>query len=1365
MKKHLYFLVLWLLMLVVHCPVTTIAQIFAPEGLNMPGDWNGWTNYPAAGSVFRSGTLVPAGQINLITTGDRRWQTAINCQSSGGNVTPNTTYQFLFTSGPASGPWNNAWRNTTVQMNTIQNYNFTGGGANNSITFGAAGTYTMNWRDNGYANTSAIFMYTANAPVTMSGWSQNPAAGAIGGNQAVNVNVNFSAAPSPQELFYVRYTTNNFASSTIIPITVNGTTGSATIPGLPTNTNVQYYIFSTTVNNPSSNFDMVTLRFLNNGGLNYSYTVGALVWNSVASGNWSNPATWSAGVMPDSNAVVTITSGHTVTLDTNAHVSSFTIQSGATFVGSDNRVRTISIPNNVVIVNNGTISAATGSTFQLLGRAVFSGNAVALHHVNAAGELDVPTGSTLSGTLRLNPGAFLTRALTYQVGSTLEYTQNYGRYNEWLTGSSGPGVPWNVQINSGVTLNMNGNNTEAFVRGNLILNGTIGLSNQSGGNLVILGNYQAGASSSLLTNTRSVIFRGNSAQQVGKSTVSGEIFGTLVVDNPAGLTLTSPVQINATLQLSQGQLNNSSHALTFVAGTNLSRSGGSLSQTPVYLDSINLEYASSITPGVEWPTAFDKIRNLTVTNGGTLTLNANRTVNRTLDCSGGSVVLASGANLQLNGTLTGTAISGLENSTLTLGGLSNAAATLSPAGPLCNLSINRAAVVNLGSSFTLEGNLTLNAGQLRSSGARTITFSGRYGSDSLTSITFNGGALEGTNQGVGNDLAIMASQGTLVVQGSISTTQNSDHKVFSLTVQPSARLDLRTGLLVRHGVFTINGQLIMGNGGSLETQPSGSITPVYHTSTGRLRYQATNVEQNIEWPLNNGPAEVSVAGGAMVRLLQSRTTGTLRINSGGTLQLDAPLLVSNGGLINGLLQVNANQSLSLTGTALQVAGAGQVRLEDGASMLDQEAVLGGGGSLNGSLTVRRQGSTSNLKYNFWSSPVAGSTIGVLGSTDLRRFDATTQSWVPSNFSENLPSNTPMQFGIGYTASNSGLVQFQGSANNANTDVNLSLNPGVNDDWNLLGNPYPSAIQGQTFLTDNAGRINGAVYFWDRSFVYGANNSQNSFSGADYVARNLTSGAFVIPSCQGFFVEAVGAQARFRNQQRIANGATLFRQQTDETERAFFTLSNQNRQSACLIGFNPAATDGYDPLWDAKKMFGQSELQLYSLLNGKAFDIQGLGALTTSVQVPIGVMASKSGMVQFKWEKKENWKNAEVWLEDKKLQRFTLLNEKPVSLELAAGTEEQRFVLHFRPNATIQPIGPGFNSDLKVWANSGFLTVENWGTQKLSGIALYEVNGRKVWEEINPGESGRLVRSLNLPAGVYILRIEGAGQTEIRKISW
>lgn len=107
--------------------------------------------------------------------------------------------------------------------------------------------------------------------------------GAAATNQIVQVYVTISASLSSGENVFLRYSTNGFVSSTIIPVTFNGTSGVANIPAMPLTTVVSLYVYSS--NNTMANInaqvathgqvahDMNTLNMNNNSGANYTYTV------------------------------------------------------------------------------------------------------------------------------------------------------------------------------------------------------------------------------------------------------------------------------------------------------------------------------------------------------------------------------------------------------------------------------------------------------------------------------------------------------------------------------------------------------------------------------------------------------------------------------------------------------------------------------------------------------------------------------------------------------------------------------------------------------------------------------------------------------------------------------------------------------------------------------------------------------------------------------------------------------------------------------------------------------------------------------------------------------------------------------------
>ncbi len=284
----------------------SFAQIFGPEGLNMPGTYNGFTNPPT--NLAFAGIQVPGGRVQLDTDlPTQRYRTTIFADISGADVVGGT-YSWLFTSGPTSNYWANKWAGTIVVMNTIQSYSFNSG-PDNGITFVNGNWYTMNWRDSGYTGTNAIWMETSAQPVTIDAVSQTPIPGSVTSADPVTVNITLSAAKAPEETLYVRYSTDNWVTSVLEPVTVASASGSAVIPAQAGGTTVRYYAFSSTVGGLTGYYDMYTLNHNNNGGANYQYTVNApsLTINASAGANGTISPSGSVIVASGNDQAFTIT--------------------------------------------------------------------------------------------------------------------------------------------------------------------------------------------------------------------------------------------------------------------------------------------------------------------------------------------------------------------------------------------------------------------------------------------------------------------------------------------------------------------------------------------------------------------------------------------------------------------------------------------------------------------------------------------------------------------------------------------------------------------------------------------------------------------------------------------------------------------------------------------------------------------------------------------------------------------------------------------------------------------------------------------------------------------------------------------------
>lgn len=177
---------------------------------------------------------------------------------------------------------------------------------------------------------------------------------------------------------------------------------------------------------------------------------------SKQSGNWNSSSTWNGGV-PGSTDDVTISNGHTVTINTNATCRSLTIGSGSGSTATlqfDNSTRTltvsgtssttgfITISSNGVLTstsgstqtislagnftNNGTFTQGTNNTVTFTGssnRSVSGSNIVFYNlTINKSGGLNITSNITVNNTLTLTAGLLYTTNDTLTVNGDISVT-------------------------------------------------------------------------------------------------------------------------------------------------------------------------------------------------------------------------------------------------------------------------------------------------------------------------------------------------------------------------------------------------------------------------------------------------------------------------------------------------------------------------------------------------------------------------------------------------------------------------------------------------------------------------------------------------------------------------------------------------------------------------------------------------------------------------------------------------------------------------------------------------------------------------------------------------------------------------------
>ncbi len=234
------------------------AQIYEPDGVRMPGTWNEWVNEQGMGGDF---------DLLMNKAGKLRWQTSFQFSGTTG------VQEFKFVSTSFGDVWGNQWAaNANVALNQLVSFTYgTPSDPNNSVNLSHGKWYSVVFEDNGYADSRAIFMETSASPTLISEVSQQPVI--VGTGENVTITANLAANPTAEEQFFLRYSTNDWETSTLVNLVGSGNTFSGQIPAFPSQTEVQYYVFSSTVADPSAEPDLLTLRVNNNNNQNYSYIV------------------------------------------------------------------------------------------------------------------------------------------------------------------------------------------------------------------------------------------------------------------------------------------------------------------------------------------------------------------------------------------------------------------------------------------------------------------------------------------------------------------------------------------------------------------------------------------------------------------------------------------------------------------------------------------------------------------------------------------------------------------------------------------------------------------------------------------------------------------------------------------------------------------------------------------------------------------------------------------------------------------------------------------------------------------------------------------------------------------------------------
>jgi hypothetical protein len=403
-------------------------------------------------------------------------------------------------------------------------------------------------------------------------------------------------------------------------------------------------------------------------------------------------------------------------------------------------------------------------------------------------------------------------------------------------------------------------------------------------------------------------------------------------------------------------------------------------------------------------------------------------------------------------------------------------------------------------------------------------------------------------------------------------------------------------------------------------------------------------------------------------------------------------------------------------------------------------------------------------YTYWSSPVSSQVLNVFSPLTLAskfysfNADPLVNNWVLENqINTMLPakgyairapqgySSTPQTFN----------GAFVGVPNNGNYTVNVYKKTVGN--YNLLGNPYPSAINVQTLIS-NSTLI--TLYYWTHNTAI----SSNVFTSNDYAVRTSLAGTAassggVVPTKymaagQGFFASSsVNGSVTFTNAMRVSgNNSTFFRNTNspevinDEADDNLIRLDLSNSGGVFkqqVILYVTGATNEYDAGMDGDQIDGQFA-SFYSIIPGHNLAIQ-VKAMPWEVtdQVPLGFKSTITASTSFNINISElgaYFLDKDVYLEDKLLNVFHDLKVAPYTFSSAAGVFDNRFVIHYQDTSLS-------SDDFAASENSVYLFKDNNQPKIVStksnikSIIGYDMLGRVIFSKDKLNASEVLITDL------------------------
>lgn len=703
-----------------------------------------------------------------------------------------------------------------------------------------------------------------------------------------------------------------------------------------------------------------------------------------------------------------------------------------------------------------------------------------------------------------------------------------------------------------------------------------------------------------------------------------------------------------------------------------------------------------------------------------------------------------------NATLVPTSVA--SSNTITI--QSGHTATSSNVTTVANIVIN--GTLNVSSNFA-TGALTINgsSGRVNLQNANTYTVNGN--------VTVNSGGTFNANSNPGTSTYF-------IVYGNYTNNGTSDFWKANVVIVGNLTSP-STSSLQNNGNVVVGGNLIGtfdftggdGSGQLYAIDPNATVS-VTNASNGNTVTPGTNLSGENQTLINFVTTIFGSCNAAVSTTWNgiSWSNGTPTVAKGVTFAAN----YSGGSIVACNILVNAGVTLTINNRVYLninngITNNGIIIVEDGGSIVQINNTTFSGNAIS---YKRKTTPLKQYDYTYWSSPVSNPILGQLATNSIfYSFSPSINNWVGQ------ASTSTMAAGVGYIGrSPSGLnystpqiveTTFSGVPNNGVIAIPIIKGTGA---YNLIGNPYPSAISVDLFIAANSAVTNGTVYFWTHNTaitnnVYTANDyAKYNYTGGVGTAPDLTAGTTPtgnIAAGQGFFIEAKTSlangsySATFNNAMRITgNNTQFFRNANPATtpvatnsiseglERHRVWLSLRNSQGAynqMLLGYVQNATNDFDTLFDGKTLAAGNAVSIYTTIGTDDLAIQGRSLPFSNTDIiPVGYSTTINGQLNINLDNFDGIFSAEnIYLYDKTTGIYNDLKLGQYTFTTVSGTFNNRFELRFT-NTALGVTNPTVtDSDIKIVSNNNQIAIYS-PLESIEKVKVFDVLGKLIYSQNN-----------------------------------